>query len=48
MSPNCSEICRRFLSDKKDFFSLPFGYKVIENSSNEIQPVISDLLNIIR
>lgn len=48
VSPNCSEICRRFLSDKKDFFSLPFGYKVIENSNNEIQPVISDLLNIIR
>lgn len=46
--PSCSEICRRFLADGKDFLCLPFSYKVIENATNEIQPVVSDLLNIIR
>ena len=48
VSPNCSEICRRFLSDKKDFLNLPFSYKVLENVTQEIQPKISHLLNIIR
>ena len=48
VSPDCSEICRRFFTDKEDFFSLPFSYKVIENTTNEIQPVISDLIQIIQ
>lgn len=48
VSPDCSEICRRFLSDKKDFLNLPFSYKVLENVTQEIQPKISHLLNIIR
>ena len=30
-SPNCNEICRRFLADSKDFLNLPFSYKVLEN-----------------
>lgn len=47
-NPNCNEICRRFLSDKKDFLNLPFSYKVIDNSTNQIQPIITDLLHIIR
>lgn len=47
-NPNCNEICRRFLADKKDFLNLPFSYKVIENATNEIQPVVSDLIKIIR
>ena len=47
-NPNCNEICRRFLADKKDFLNLPFSYKVIENVTNEIQPVVSDLIKIIR
>lgn len=48
VSPDCSEICRRYFSDKKDFFNLPFSYKVIENMTNEIQPTISDLIKIIQ
>lgn len=46
--PSCSEICRRFLADGKDFLRLPFSYKVVENTTNEIQPVISDLIQIIQ
>lgn len=48
VSPNCREICRRYLSDDKDFLRLPFSYKVIENSTNQIQPVVSNLLDIIQ
>ena len=48
VSPNCREICRRYLADDKDFLRLPFSYKVIENSTNQIQPVVSNLLDIIQ
>lgn len=47
-SPDCSEICRRFFTDKEDFRNLPFSYKVILNETNQIQPIISDLIHIIR
>lgn len=47
-SPNCNEICRRFLADSKDFLNLPFSYKVLENFTDEIQPIVTDLIHIIR
>ena len=30
-NPNCKEICRRFLADKKDFENIEFDYKVVDN-----------------
>lgn len=47
-NPNCNEICRRFLSDQKDFLNLPFSYKVIENNTTQIQPIVHDLIKIIQ
>ena len=47
-SPNCNEICRRFLADSKDFLNLPFSYKVLENFTDEIQPIVTDLIHIIK
>lgn len=34
-NPNCQEICRRFLQDKKDFCEIPFKYQVLENNAFE-------------
>lgn len=33
-NPNCSEICRRFLADEKDFHCIPFDYEVFDNNAN--------------
>jgi guanylate kinase len=33
-NPNCSEICRRFLADEKDFRYIPFDYEVFDNNAN--------------
>lgn len=33
-NPNCSEICRRFLADKKDFRYIPFKYEVYDNNAD--------------
>ena len=43
INPDCDEIVRRYLTDKKDFLNIPFEYKIIENNYNEIQPIINDL-----
>lgn len=32
-SPNCQEICRRFLADKKDFADIEFEYDVVDNDN---------------
>lgn len=48
VNPDCYEICRRFQTDKEDFLNLPFSYKVIENNTDEIQPVLNNLFDIIR
>lgn len=45
-SPDCSEICRRFQTDEKDFLNLPFSYKVIPNNTDEIEPILLELLDI--
>ena len=47
INPNCDEIARRFLADQKDFLNIPFGYKIIENNTNEIQPLLNELINLI-
>ncbi len=43
INPDCDEIVRRFLTDKKDFQNIPFNYKVIYNNTNEVKPVLDDL-----
>lgn len=45
-SPNCDEIIRRYLTDQKDFSTIPFEYKIIENNYNEIQPILFDILDL--
>lgn len=35
-NPDCTEICRRFLADKKDFEKFDFPYLTYENTKNEI------------
>lgn len=46
-NPNCNEIARRFLADQKNFLNIPFGYKIIENNTNEIQPLLNELIDLI-
>lgn len=36
-NPDCKEICRRFLSDEKDFESINFPYIVYDNTKNQIE-----------
>ena len=33
-NPNCHDICRRFLSDEKDFDDIDFEYEIIYNHSD--------------
>lgn len=47
-NPNCYEICRRFQTDKEDFQNLNFLYKVIENNTNEINPILTDIFSYIK
>ena len=46
--PDCDEIVRRYLTDQKDFLNIPFHYHVIENNTDEIQPIIHDIINLSR
>lgn len=43
-SPKCKEICRRFLTDEKDFTDLPYGYYTLNNNGGKGDTAI-DLLN---
>ena len=45
-NPDCDEIIRRYLTDQKDFFNIPFEYKIIENNYDEIKPIINDILDL--
>ena len=45
--PNCDEIVRRYLVDKKDFLNIPFHHYVIENNYDEISKVVKEVLDII-
>lgn len=47
-SPDCKEICRRFIADEKNFKNLRFSYHVVINENNEIQPVVEEILDIAR
>ena len=40
-NPDCEEICRRFLADKKDFYSLPFDYILLENDDGGAMDFLS-------
>lgn len=46
-NPNCYEICRRFLADKKDFDNIPFEYKVVNNDEGTFSSTLqlTDLYN---
>ena len=33
-NPDCEEICRRFLADKKDFKNIDFDYEIFLNDKN--------------
>ena len=46
--PDCDEIVRRYLTDQKDFLNIPFHYYVIENNTDEIQPIIHDIIDLSR
>lgn len=47
-NPNCDEIVRRYLTDQKDFLTIPFSYYIIENNYDEIQPIIHEIFSLIR
>ena len=36
-NPNCKEICRRFLTDEKDFSEIPFEYILFDNSRKQAE-----------
>ena len=48
IDPDCMEIIRRFLTDSKDFLNIPFEYKMIENNTNEIIPILEDIQSYIK
>ncbi|MGN0992848.1 MAG: hypothetical protein ACI4PE_02895 [Bacilli bacterium] len=43
-NPDCLEICRRFIADKKDFDNIPFFAFIYENPNNKDFSNILDLL----
>lgn len=45
-NPDCEEIARRFLTDQKDFLNIPFHYHIIFNNTNEVQPIIHDIIEL--
>lgn len=47
INPDCYEICRRFQTDREDFLDLPFTYTIIENNTDELSPLLSELILII-
>ena len=47
-NPDCHEIARRFLADEQDFSEIPFEYKLIENNTNEINPILEDITTYIK
>lgn len=47
-NPNCEEICRRYIADQIDFKHIPFHYHILENSTNEVQPIINDIIDLSR
>ena len=44
--PDCDEIVRRYLADKRDFSNLNFSYKVVENNYDEIEMVIKEIFDL--
>lgn len=44
--PDCYEICRRFISDEKDFDDVPFEYMTVINTDDYLLINIVDALNI--
>lgn len=46
--PDCKEIIRRFTTDSKDFSNLQFSYHVVENNYDEAQPIVKEIIEIIR
>lgn len=48
IDPDCDEIVRRFLTDEKDFLNLPFSYKVVTNNTDEINPILEDIIYYIK
>ena len=48
INPDCMEIVRRFLADSKDFLNIPFEYKMVENNTNEIKPILEDIQSYIQ
>lgn len=41
-SPDCTEICRRFLSDEKDFKNINFLYETYNNISSNYENILKD------
>lgn len=50
--PDCAEVCRRFLTDRKNFQSIPFAHTIIDNSKNmdtfsvELNMIIENFLSL--
>lgn len=42
--PDCDEIIRRYLTDQRDFKNLTFSYKIIENNTDEVKPILSEII----
>lgn len=46
INPDCEEIARRFLADQKDFLNIPFHYHIIFNNTDEVQPIVHDIIEL--
>ena len=44
-NPDCEEVCRRFLADKKDFSDIPFEYSGISTQKGIDEQLLSTLTN---
>lgn len=42
-NPDCMEIVGNFLNESKNFLHIPFEYKIVQNNTNEIKPVLEDI-----
>lgn len=48
-APDCSEVCRRFLADKKDFDDIPFHHYIVGNDySDSLTESMRDIMTLVK
>lgn len=47
-NPDCYEIARRYIADENDFLNIPFSYNLVINNYDELIPIETEILDIIK